>query len=66
MAERRYRIALMDGPLDGYEEVVTTQPPDVFVIGGWRYELDDTEAGEPRRWVYRCAGREPDEGPDAT
>ena len=67
MTEQLYRVALMGGPLDGLEVLVTEPPPDVIVRGGCRSELYDIETCEPQRWVYRCAcGRAADEGAPPT
>jgi hypothetical protein len=55
MAERLFRVSVMDGPLAGYEAIVPGPPGDVIVRDGCRCELWDIEDTQPQRWVYRCA-----------
>jgi hypothetical protein len=64
--ERLFRVALVGGPLDGLEEIVSRPPPAVLVRGACRSELYDIETCEPQRWVYRCAcARSPTQGEGA-
>ena len=55
MADRLYRVSVMDGPLAGFEEIVRETPGDVIVRDDCRCELWDIEDTEPQRWVYSCA-----------